>query len=246
MNEELKGEVIVVTGGSSGIGDAIVKLCVEEKANVAILDLEKPRADRGGAFYRVDVSEEAQVADSFRRIREEMGPVTGLVNNAGISPKSVPSESVEKEDILKTFGVNVFGPMFCNKYAIMQMKEAGHGSIVNISSVIGVVGSKNSSVYAASKAALIGMTKADAITYSQDNIRVNAVIPGYVHTPLIEKASIRSGDPNGFYDALKAKHPVGRLAQPDEIAQAVVFLLSARSSFMTGSSLVVDGGYTAL
>ncbi|MEM2056257.1 MAG: SDR family oxidoreductase, partial [Thermoplasmatales archaeon] len=88
--------------------------------------------------------------------------------------------------------------------------------------------------------------KADAITYSQDNIRVNAVIPGYVHTPLIEKASIRSGDPNGFYDALKAKHPVGRLAQPDEIAQAVVFLLSARSSFMTGSSLVVDGGYTAL
>ncbi|MEM0127525.1 MAG: SDR family oxidoreductase [Thermoplasmatales archaeon] len=245
MADELKGEVVVITGGSSGIGDATAELCIEENAKVVILDLEKPKSNKGGIFYKVDVSYEEQVADAFERIEKEIGPVTALVNNAGISPKAVPSEDVNADEILRTFSVNVFGVMYCNKYAIKQMKEAGHGSIVNVSSVIGVVGSKNSAVYAASKAAILGLTKADAITYSSHNIRVNAVVPGYAKTPLIEKASMSSGDPSLYYDNLTKKHPIGRLAEPKEIAQAILFLLSKRASFVTGSEFVVDGGYTS-
>lgn len=244
MYQDLDGEIIVVTGGSSGIGESVARLCREAGAKVAILDIEQPKTDCD-LYVKTDVSKEEEVLKAFELISSKIGLVSGLVNNAGISPKPTDTTDIESSEILRTFSINVFGAIYCTKYAVRQMIKGGHGSIVNVSSVIGLVGAKNSAVYAASKSALLGMTKADAVTYALNNIRVNAVVPGYARTPLIQRAAMNSSDPQKYIQNLESKHAMGRIAEPHEIAQAIVFLLSKRSSFVTGSEFIVDGGYTS-
>ncbi len=245
MDHDLDGEIVVVTGGSSGIGESAVKLCKEKGAKVAIFDIEEPKVTHD-LYVKVDISKEEEVSKAFELVSSKLGRVTGLVNNAGISPKPTDTADIESSEIIRTFSINVFGALYCTKYAIRQMMESGHGSIVNVSSIIGLVGAMNSAIYAASKSALLGMTKADAVTYASKNIRVNAVLPGYARTPLIQKAAMNSGNPEKYIQNLEGKHAMGRIADPDEIAQAIVFLLSRKSSFVTGSELVVDGGYTSV
>ncbi len=248
MEKILDNRIVVITGGSSGIGLATVKKIKENGGIPIILDLESPKSpeDNKFEFIETDVSNEDGVKNAFRKIEEKFGFTYGLVNNAAISPKPSTSENIYDEILRKTFSVNVFGAFYCNKYAITHMLKLGKGSVVNISSVIGKVGSKNTSIYAASKSALIGMTKSDAITYSLKNIRFNVILPGYVNTPLIENNAKNSGNIESYYENLKSLHPMGRIATPDEIAETIVFLLSDRSSFITGSEIIIDGGYTSI
>jgi NAD(P)-dependent dehydrogenase (short-subunit alcohol dehydrogenase family) len=248
MVKILDNNIVVITGGSSGIGYATVKKVIEYGGIPVILDKETPELSDGDnyEYIRTDISNEEEVKEAFKQIEERLGLTYGLVNNAAISPKPSPSEDISDEILKKTFSINVFGTFYCNKYAIMQMLKLGKGSIVNISSVIGKVGSKNTSIYAASKSALIGMTKSDAITYSSKNIRFNALLPGFVDTPLIKSNARNSGNPELYYENLKLLHPIGRLAKAEEIAEMIVFLISERSSFITGSEIVIDGGYTSI
>ncbi|MGC8655859.1 MAG: SDR family NAD(P)-dependent oxidoreductase [Thermoplasmata archaeon] len=248
MEKILDNNIVVVTGGSGGIGYATVKKVRENGGIPVILDKETPELSDGNnyEYIRTDISNEEEVKEAFKKIEDRFGLTYGLVNNAAISPQPSPSENISDEVLRRTFSINVFGTFYCNKYAIMQMLKLGKGSVVNVSSVIGKVGSKNTSIYAASKSALIGMTKSDAITYSSKNIRFNVLLPGFVDTPLIENNARNSGNPVLYYENLKSLHPIGRLAKAEEIAELIVFLISERSSFVTGSEIVIDGGYTSV
>ncbi len=248
MENMLNKSIIVITGGASGIGLSTA-LAVKKNGGLPIVFDVNPAGimkENGITAIKVDVSKEKEVEDAFRLVEEKYGLVYGLVNNAAMSPSPEPADNISREVLLNTFAVNVFGAFYCTKYAVRQMLNLGRGSVVNISSVIGKVGSKNTSIYASSKAALIGMTKSDAITYASRNIRFNAVLPGYVMTPLIKNNADRSGNAENYYSTLKSLHPVGRLADPNEIAEIILFLLSENSSFITGSEIVIDGGYTSV
>jgi NAD(P)-dependent dehydrogenase (short-subunit alcohol dehydrogenase family) len=243
----LDGKNIVVTGGARGIGSKIIKMAISEGGNVAFLDIEEPVTyPKDALFIKTDVSKEEDVRESFSKIEDKLGSVYGLVNNAAISHTPIPAEEVTRDLISRVFSINVFGTFFCTKYALLSMLKIGRGSVVNVSSVIGKVGSRNSSVYASSKAALLGMTKSNAVTYASRNIRFNAILPGYVSTPLIDEAASKSGDYESYIKNLISLHPLGRLGNPEEIAGLVVYLLSERSSFITGSEIVIDGGYTSI
>jgi len=243
----LEGKNVVVTGGGRGIGSKIIEMVISEGGNAAFLDIEEPKAyPRGALFQKADISKEEDVKESFLNIEKELGDVYGLVNNAAISHPPVPGEDVSADLLHRVFAINVFGAFYSTKYALRSMLKIGKGSVVSISSVIGKVGSKNSSVYASSKAALLGMTKSNAVTYASKHIRFNAVLPGYVETPLIEEAARKSGDYETYMKNLISLHPVGRLGNAEEIAGLVVYLLSEESSFITGSEIVIDGGYTSI
>lgn len=248
MENTLNDRIVVVTGGSSGIGLSAVNEVARMGGIPVILDVNPPEKEPEFRYeyIKTDVSAEEEVKDAFKEIGDRIGDVYGLVNNAAISPTPSGSEEIDGEILKRVFSVNVFGAFYCNKYAIPHMLKLGLGSVVNVSSVIGRVGSRNGAIYAASKSALVGMTKSDAITYSLKNIRFNVILPGYVETPLIERNANKSGNPEKYYSNLTSLHPLGRLAKPKEIADLIVFLLSEQSSFITGSEIVIDGGYTSI
>jgi NAD(P)-dependent dehydrogenase (short-subunit alcohol dehydrogenase family) len=254
----LDGEVVVVTGGASGIGRATAILSAREGAGVAVCDINREAGEKvvneivrfGGKarFYHMDVSKEEQVRSTFGRIVDELGLITGLVNNAGIAGPMKPTHEVTEEEWDTVFSVNVKGVFLCTKHAIPYMIRAGHGSIVNVSSIYAIVGGIPEipvPPYHASKGAIRALTKADALTYAKYNIRVNSVHPGFVDTPMLSKPAELVGDVNTLYSFLGSLHPVGRIAEPEEIAHVIVFLLSREASLITGAEIVVDGGYTA-
>lgn len=252
----VNGKVVVVTGGSKGIGKAACLRAAQQGAIVAVTDIEDDKGKQvaedikssGGqaAYYHMNVADEDQVQATFSKVKEEFGPITGLVNNAGISGADRPVNELSEDDWQQVLDVNVKGVFFCTKHAIPQMQEAGSGSIVNLSSIYGIIGAPDIPPYHASKGAVRLMSKTDALTYAKQGIRVNSVHPGYIVTPLVKELAERRGQSwDEFKQELDAAHPVGHPGEPDDIAHGIVYLLSDEAKFVTGSELVIDGGYTA-
>ena len=252
----LTGKVAIVTGGALGIGKACALRMAQEGAKVAVFDALE---DEGNAvvhslvqqgyvarFWKVDVTSETQIKDAIQQVSEALGAVHVMVNNAGVSGSPKPTDQVTEAEWDRVQSVNVKGTFFGTKHAIPHMRAAGGGSIVNLSSIAGLVGIGGIAPYHASKGAVRLMTKNDAITYAAENIRVNSIHPGYIWTPMVEN-HLRSvsTDLEAAKSAAGKVHPVGHMGEPDDIAWAVVYLASDESKFMTGSEMVIDGGYTA-
>lgn len=252
----LSGKIAIVTGGAVGIGRACVERMVEEGAKVAIFDVMQAEgaslaADLAGkghdvAFWRVDVSDEAAVKSAIDAAIVRFGGLDVLVNNAGISGAPKPTDQMTEAEWDRVQAVNVKGVFFGTKHAIPHLRAAGNGSIVNLSSIAGLVGIGSTAPYHASKGAVRLMTKNDAITYASEKIRVNSIHPGYIWTPMVENhLRATSSDLEAAKAAAGSVHPIGHMGEPDDIAWTVVYLASDEARFVTGTELAVDGGYTA-
>jgi len=241
-----------VTGGASGIGRATCELLAREGARVAITDIQDElgsevavaieRSGATAAFWHLDVTIEREIVRAFADIEKRFGGIDILVNNAGISGADKPTDELDQAEWDEVQAVNVKGVFLCTKHAVPRLLRRGGGSIVNLSSIYGLVGTADSPPYHASKAAVRIMSKTDALLYAKRGIRVNSVHPGFIRTPLLERNV--GGDPD-ILARLEQLHPVGRLGTPEDVANAILFLASDESRFVTGSELVVDGGYTA-
>jgi len=255
MAGKLEGRVVVVTGGTSGIGKATAIAAAREGAIVAICGRNEEEGKKivaeikakGGKaeFYKLDVTNEEKVKEVFNRIAMELGDIYGLVNNAGIEGENKPTHELTLEEWNKVMNVNVTGVFLCTKYAVPYMMKNKKGSIVNIASIYGIISAPDNPPLHASKGAVRIMTKTDALLYAKYNIRVNCVSPGFIDTPMLERFAESTGNKEATYEKLAKSVPLGRLGRPEEIASVIIFLLSDDSSFMTGSEVVVDGGYTA-
>ncbi|MBD3642151.1 MAG: glucose 1-dehydrogenase [Marinobacter sp.] len=254
--DRLKGKVAVITGGSHGIGAAAVARMAEEGASVAILDclddegnaLAKKLSGAGHqvAYWHCDVGDEDSVKAAINGAADKFGHIDVLVNNAGIAGPNKPTHELTEEEWDLVQKVNVKGVFFCTKHVIPHMKKAGRGSIINLSSIYGLVSAPDVPPYHASKGAVRLMTKTDAMLYAPDNIRANSIHPGFIWTPMVEGHLKTTGeDLEAAKEATAALHPLGHMGEPDDIAWGIVFLASEESKFVTGSELVIDGGYTA-
>lgn len=251
----LEGKVAIVTGGAVGIGRATCLRFAEQGAAVAVTDVQATEGQaladeitaRGlkAAFWPLDVSREADVARVFAEVVTHFGRLDVLVNNAGISGVDKPTHEITEAEWDALMAVNVKGVFFCTKHAIPALKKAGGGSIINLSSIYGLVGAGDVPPYHASKGAVRLMSKNDALVYARDRIRVNSVHPGFIWTPMVEAFAAAQGDPAVVRDALAAKHPIGHVGEPDDIAWGIVYLASDEAKLVTGTELVIDGGYTA-
>ena len=253
MNGELADKVIVVTGGGSGIGRETALAMSAAGAQLAIADLSAERAVAvadeivagGGTALALqcDVTVRADVERAFDAVIERFGRVDCAFNNAGIEGRYARTSEYTDEDWHQTLAVNLTGVFYCLRREIREMLQNPHGgSIVNTASVTGLVGWRGAPAYSASKHAVIGLTRSAALENARHRIRVNAVCPGVVETPMGERIFTETP---GAKERLVAKHPQGRLAQASEVANAVVWLCSDRSSFTTGHALTVDGGFVA-
>jgi NAD(P)-dependent dehydrogenase (short-subunit alcohol dehydrogenase family) len=248
-------KVCVVTGGALGIGRATCLLLAAEGAKVAVTDVLDHEGEslvgeiraRGGEarYWHLDVAQEEQVAHVLASVVRAFGRLDVLVNNAGIAGANVPTDQLSEADWDRVMAVNVKGPFFCTKHAVPHLRAAGGGSIVNLSSIYGLVGAPDSPPYHASKGALRLMSKTDALLYAAEGIRVNSVHPGFIWTPMVENHAKSLGDVEAARAALTALHPVGRLGDAEDIAYGILYLASDESKFVTGAELVIDGGYTA-
>lgn len=244
----LDGRSVLVTGGGSGIGRAACLAFAREGARVLLSDLNVPageetasavRAGGGDArFVAADVSNEAQVEGLVNAAVQAFGRLDGAFNNAGITGAVGALHEIDLEGFERTLRTNLVGAFLCMKYEIRAMRAQGGGSIVNTSSGAGVVATPTLSAYCASKHALLGLTKTAALENAKTGIRVNALCPGSVDTPMLQRYM---GNNPGIERLIRAGQPGGRLGRPEEIAEAAVWLLSDRASFVSGASLFVDG-----
>ncbi|MFP4002227.1 MAG: SDR family NAD(P)-dependent oxidoreductase [Alphaproteobacteria bacterium] len=252
--ERLEGKVCVVTGGSLGIGAATCERLAAEGGKVAITDILEEEgmrlrdhiAQSGGeaAFWRLDVTDEANVRQVFGDIHGRWGRFDVLVNNAGIAGADKPTHEIEAEEWDRVMAVNVSGVFYCTKHAVPLMLRNSGGSIVNLSSIYGIIGAPDIPPYHASKGAVREMTKTDALLYAGDRIRVNSVHPGFIWTPLVQKMAEESPQGlEGFREEVSARHPLGHVGESEDIAAGIAYLASDDAKFVTGSELVIDGGY---
>lgn len=250
MDLRFDGKTIIVTGAASGIGAATALELGASGATVIVADLHRDVAGNvartirkaGGQAHAcmVDVSRPDQVRAMVEFAVTATGALHGIVNNAGIGGAIAPTGSYDADEWQKVIDVNLSGVFHGMRHAIPEIEKAGGGSVVNVTSILGTVGFAGSVAYVSAKHGLIGMTKTAALEHAASGVRVNAVAPAFIRTPLVE----------GALDAptlafLEGKHALGRLGTSEEVAALIVFLMSDRASFITGSTHLVDGGYTA-
>jgi NAD(P)-dependent dehydrogenase (short-subunit alcohol dehydrogenase family) len=252
MTTELRGKVVIVTGGTSGIGRDTAVLFAKAGTNVVVAGRREAegketigliRAAGGdGLFVKTDVSRAADVRGLVQKTVEKFGRLDVAFNNAGIEGSWSPIAEQSEEDWDSTIDINLKGVWLCLKYEIQQMlKQGGGGAIVNMASVAGFIGSAGAATYCASKHGVMALTKSAALETARSGIRVNVVCPAVIETPMGERLW---GAPEAKKFAL-GLHPIGRFGRPEEIAEAVLWMCSDGASFMTGQSLVLDGGFLA-
>ncbi|MEX2481889.1 MAG: SDR family oxidoreductase [Gammaproteobacteria bacterium] len=252
MTQSLTDKIAVVTGGASGIGRATVLALVAAGARVAIADratnLGQALADEidaGGGealFVETDVAAAASVEALFDAVIARWGRLDCAFNNAGVADAGKFTIDASEEDWDRVNAINLKGVWLCMRREIREMLKTGGGAVVNTASVAGLVGWRGSATYSASKHGVIGLTKSAALEYARQGVRVNAVCPGVIDTPMGAPATQSQG---AVHDTLLARHPIGRFGMPEEVAGAVVWLCSPASSFTTGLALTVDGGYVS-
>lgn len=256
MTRNLEGKSALVTGGASGIGRATALAFAREGARVAVADIMQDAALRtvteieaiGGQALAIacDVTDDDAVKAMIAATVDAFGGLDCAFNNAGIAPYQVNAGGQKIADVApeawrRLIDVNLTGVWLCLRHEVAQMRAQGSGGvIINTSSILGLVGSATSSAYATAKHGVVGLTKTAAADHAEDNIRVNAVCPGYIETPMTEETMRRRGG------RILARVPMARMGKAGEIAEAVVWLCSPKASFVTGVSWAVDGGYTAI
>jgi NAD(P)-dependent dehydrogenase (short-subunit alcohol dehydrogenase family) len=248
----IEGKIALVTGGGSGIGRAAALAFAREGAKVVVADVVAEggretvqmikKADGEAIFVKTDVSKAAEVEALINKTVETYGRLDCAFNNAGIEGEQAPTAENTEKNWDRVININLKGVWLCMRYEIPQMLKQDGGAIVNTASVAGLVGFQGIAPYVASKHGIAGLTKTAALEYAQSGIRINAVCPGVIHTPMIER--FFAGDPNAE-DQFIAMEPVGRMGTPEEIAEAVVWLCSDAASFVTGLPMPVDGGFVA-
>jgi NAD(P)-dependent dehydrogenase (short-subunit alcohol dehydrogenase family) len=252
MAEDMKGKVALVTGGGSGIGRGAAFAFARKGAAVAVADVvgeaaeetvRRIRGDGGKALsIRCDVSKSSEVKAMVDKTVETLGRLDYAFNNAGIIGSITPIVDYGEEEWDRVLAIDLKGVWLCMKYEIPIMLNQGGGVIVNTGSVSGLIGSPGFSAYTAAKHGVVGLTKTVALEYAKSGIRVNAVCPGGIRTEMLEQIIKMVPESEQAY---KDAHPIGRMGRAEEVAEAVIWLCSDAASFMTGSSLVIDGGYTA-
>jgi NAD(P)-dependent dehydrogenase (short-subunit alcohol dehydrogenase family) len=252
MTTELEGKVGLVTGGTSGIGRETALLFAKAGAKVVVAGrrelegnetIELIRSAGGdGLFVKTDVSRASEVYTLIQKAVERFGRLDVAFNNAGIEGVWAPIIRQSEEDWDRTIDINLKGVWLCLKYEIRQMlKQGGSGAIVNMASITGLVGAVGAAAYSASKHGVMGLTKTAALENAKSGIRINAVCPGFTETPMADRVFRVPA----VHKYVLSCHPIGRFGRPTEIAEAVVWMCSDRSSFMTGQSIVLDGGFLA-
>lgn len=242
---KLQDKVAIITGGASGIGAETAKLFVSEGAKVVLVDLNEEKGKAFEAelkalnhdilFLKANITSEEEVANVFKQTVDTFGKVDVVFNNAGIG-RVHPSHDLEYSEWRNTVNVDLDGVFLVARESIREMLKTGGGTIVNTASMYGWVGSPGSAAYNAAKGGVVNLTRSLALEYAEQNIRVNALCPGFIDTPII---------PEENKQALSVATPMKRLGKPEEMAKGVLFLASDDSSYMTGNSLIIDGGYTA-